>query len=705
MWRYLSTLLIFLIPFLSEAQSENLFENASIIADNIEIDAKGNLLANGNVEIRHNEHILKANRISYSKESDTLLVNGPLSLTDSSGNVTQANSAVFKDDFEEAVLLATKVILEKQLEISADELISNTNDESNFNRVSATSCVTCENEKPFWQIKAKKVTHNEKSKTIYFYNAYVDVLGFPIFYTPYLTIPDPSVKRASGFLVPQFLSNSRLDFGVKLPFFIPLENDKDLTLSTFITPRTNTVEVRYRQAFQKGNLILDSALTQDSIYEDEFRGYLSLNGDLLLNNGYKLNYAIERVSDNAYLGDYGYSGRNGLSSGLNYSKTERSRLFETSLGLVQSLYKDDISKITIDASSFYAQEIALNRATGKLLLSTEFVGSWRNVTHDIAGRDVARIGTKIAWQNSLISNLGLEYGGNMEYNYDIFLVSQDSRYQSSQALSSIGGNLYARYPLVAKASYGTHKLEPLIQVAQGWRERSKVISDESTHTEFDMGNLITISRFAASDRYENGTHGAYGFRYSYNSDEKYRIDLGIGKIVRKNGYYGFTESSGLRKQRSDNYVTSKIKLPFNSYLSFQGLLDNKLNSKKSTFNGGFDFSKIKVDAEYSYLQADLMELRQKPVEEWTVSNIIKFNQKWKFSSNLRFDESEDHLALLGAGIIYENQCAAVKVEMDRRYSQEGASPPTTNFSFAINLKGFSTSISNNFSKKSCKQTK
>ena len=218
---------------------------------------------------------------------------------------------------------------------------------------------------------------------------------------------------------------------------------------------------------------MDSALTKDSIYEDALRGYLSLNGDLLLNNGYKLNYAIERVSDNAYLGDYGYSGRNGLSSGLSYSKTERNRLFETSLGLVQSLYKDDISKITVDASSFYAHEIALNQAAGKLLLSTEFVGSWRDVTHDIAGRDVARIGTKIAWQNSSISSLGLEYGGNMEYNYDIFLVSQDSRYQSSQALSSIGGNLYARYPLIAQNSYGTHQLEPLIQVAQGWREGLK----------------------------------------------------------------------------------------------------------------------------------------------------------------------------------------------------------------------------------------
>ena len=99
------------------------------------------------------------------------------------------------------------------------------------------------------------------------------------------------------------------------------------------------------------------------------------NGHLLLNNGYNLNYAVERVSDSAYLGDYGYSGRNGLSSGLSYTKAERSRLLETSLGLVQSLYKDDISKVTIDSNGFYTQDLELSQSAGRLYLSTEFVGS------------------------------------------------------------------------------------------------------------------------------------------------------------------------------------------------------------------------------------------------------------------------------------------------------------------------------------------
>ena len=97
-----------------------------------------------------------------------------------------------------------------------------------------------------------------------------------------------------------------------------------------------------------------------------------------------------------------------------------------------------------------------------------------------------------------------------------------------------------------------------------------------------------------------------------------------------------------------------------------------------------------------------MELQRDPIEEWKINSNFKINQKWDLTSNLRFDEVENHLALLGAGISYENQCVTVNLEMDRRYSLEGTSPPTTNFSFAINFKGFSSGSVTAIQEQSCK---
>ena len=702
MWKYLSSLLIFLGTSTVQAQIDSFVESASIIADSIIIDAEGNLKAIGNIEINHNNTILKAQEIYYRRSSDELSAIGPLSLIDSSGNETKAENAIFKNDFREAILLATQVILKNQLEISAEKLEYVINEKRNFSTVFATSCRTCKNEKPFWLIKAKKVSHNEELKTIYFYGASMEILGFPTFYTPYISIPDPSASRAIGFLAPELLSNSRLDFGVKLPYFIPLGVDKDVTITPFITPKTNTIETRYRQAFSRGNLTADSSITRDTLRDNQFRGYLSINGQLNLNSGYILNYTVERVSDSAYLGDYGYSARNELSSGLNYSKVLRDRIFETSLGVNQSLYREDRDNLTLTTNNYYDRILDQNIIPGSLGFKSELVGSWRKGSQDIIGRDRARFGNQLIWRSSMISQLGLEYGSELNLNQDLFIAVDDSRLNDFELLNSIGANTYVRLPLISNTAKTSQLLEPIAQVAWGKRKDAIVYIDESLNTEFDMGNLLSISRFSTSDQFETGYHGAYGLRYKYQTLKNIQGGLALGRVLRLNEQRSFTSSSGLRNKKSDIFLAAELTLPYESYVSFQGLLSNKFEAKKADFNAGFDYEPIYFDTKYSYLQSDNREYRLDPIEEWTMIASYEINNNWQLNSNLRYDETESHLAMLGAGLSYENQCVLINLEMDRRYSLEGTSPPTTNFSFAISLKGFSTGRETAVSEKGCK---
>ena len=703
MRQYLFLLYLTLIPFLALAKNDNFIKSASIIADIIEIDAKGNLSAKGNVKIYHNDNILKAQEIFYQRDFDTLSVKGPLSLIDSSGSETKAESANFENGLQQAILDEARVILRNQLEITAEKLKYAGNQNSDFSRVTATSCKTCENETPFWLIKAKKVSHDKKLKTIYFYDASLEILGFPAFYTPYISIPDPSAKRAIGFLAPEFLSNSRLDFGVKLPFFIPLDVDKDVTITTFLTSQTNTIETRYRQAFSKGNLILDSALTRDTLGDNQFRGYLSIDGEFNLENGYFLNYTVERVSDSAYLGDYGYSARNELSSGLTYSKVKQDRFFETSLGVIQSLYAEDKDNLTLTTNYYYDRTFGQIIIPGSLSFKSELVGSWRKGSEDIVGRDTARFANQVGWSNSMISKWGLEYGSGLNLNQDIFIAVDDSRLNDLEVLNSIGANTYFRLPLISKSNKATHLIEPMAQIAWGERKKAIVYVDESENTEFDMGNLFSISRYSASDQFETGLHGAYGLRYNYHTNTNIAGgEFSFGQVIRFSKEPGFTNSSGLGEKKSDIFLAAKLFLPYASYVSFQGLIDNKFHTKKTDFNAGFKYKAIFLDTNYSFLQRDIEEHRLNPIEEWTLKTGYEINDNWQLGSNLRYDEIESHLAMLGAGLSYQNQCVVVNLEMDRRYSQEGTSPPTTNFSFAISLKGFSTRSISNFTKNSCK---
>ena len=49
---------------------------------------------------------------------------------------------------------------------------------------------------------------------------------FQLLYFPKFFHPDPTVKRQSGFLFPQFFNSSNLGFATQIPYFYALDNEK-----------------------------------------------------------------------------------------------------------------------------------------------------------------------------------------------------------------------------------------------------------------------------------------------------------------------------------------------------------------------------------------------------------------------------------------------------------------------------------------------
>ena len=66
-----------------------------------------------------------------------------------------------------------------------------------------TSCKIKDNCPP-WSIHSKKITHDKIKKDIIYDNAVLKIYDIPILYFPKFFHPDPTVKRRSGFLQPQF---------------------------------------------------------------------------------------------------------------------------------------------------------------------------------------------------------------------------------------------------------------------------------------------------------------------------------------------------------------------------------------------------------------------------------------------------------------------------------------------------------------------
>ena len=64
------------------------------------------------------------------------------------------------------------------------------------------------------------MTHDKKSKTIYYDDAVIRIYDIPIFYLPKLAHPDPTVERRSGFLIPYYTDTKSLGSSIQFTIFL-----------------------------------------------------------------------------------------------------------------------------------------------------------------------------------------------------------------------------------------------------------------------------------------------------------------------------------------------------------------------------------------------------------------------------------------------------------------------------------------------------
>ena len=65
---------------------------------------------------------------------------------------------------------------------------------------------------------------------LYFEDARIEFFGVPLAYVPFMSTPDPTVKRKSGFLFPSLSETSQYGYGIEPKYFWALAPNYDMTL-------------------------------------------------------------------------------------------------------------------------------------------------------------------------------------------------------------------------------------------------------------------------------------------------------------------------------------------------------------------------------------------------------------------------------------------------------------------------------------------
>ena len=186
-------------------------------------------------------------------------------------------------------------------------------------------------QKAFWSFTASSAERDIENKNIVYRNVNLKIRGFPVAWVPYIRLPEPGVDRALGFLLPTINYSSNLGSGVKIPYFIPISQSRDLLVTPFWGNKTKTIEFRYREAFKKG-IRVDGAMSNDEISSENLRLFTRLEGELPLKFGIDFKFDAGTVTDTAYLGDYLYNDTSSFATDSVLQKIELTKVIICKLG-------------------------------------------------------------------------------------------------------------------------------------------------------------------------------------------------------------------------------------------------------------------------------------------------------------------------------------------------------------------------------------
>ena len=695
---------------------------AVLVADDVYMEGNERLVATGNVEALYDGTRLQAEGIIYDRTDDTLILSGPIVIHEDGESVILASSGEIDKELRNGILRGARIVMGDHVQLAAQELNRSAGRYNQLVKVSVTSCRVCETGRaPLWQIRARRVIHDQEEKQLYFEDAQFRVLDTPIFYLPRLRLPDPSLERATGFLVPSFYNSSLLGTGVRVPYFIRLGDHKDLTVTPFVTTESTTLELRYRQAFRNGRIEFEGAISDDDLGTRSRRGYLFGEGEFTLPGDFTLRFDIETVNDDAYLLDYSYYEKDRLDSELEIERARRDSYVRGAITHFHSLRVGEQNSTlpTLVTNAEWERrlhpnwtgggEIRLGMLAHSHIRSSGLISDGPDLDPWADGRDVGRLTLSADWHRNWTLPGGVLAHVRTGVAIDHFEIRQaglTSLSEATEVTPTVAVEL--RWPLInAMSGHSTHVIEPIVQFSWTGGENPFIPNDESTRIEFDEGNLFSTSRFTAPDRRERGMVAAYGVSWTRFDRSGLQTSLAMGQLVRDedqlelSGLDSFTSSSGLNSKVSDMLVAGQVKTGNGLVLTARGLFDETFNTTKAEARASWQNRLASLSATYIWLGRDVAENRPTTISEWAIDASYRLSRHWTGNANWRYDIASDESVRAGLGLTYTNECVEVRLAASRRFTSSTILEPSTDISLTVGLRGFTTKTSDKSYVRTC----
>ncbi len=550
----------------------------------------------GSVQIYWNGSTLEADKVIYDQKTKRLHAEGNVRLTDADGKITYANTLDLSDDYRDGFIDSLRLDTADSTRMAATRADRTDGNVTIFQNGVYTACAACKDnprKPPLWQVKAARIISNQTEKMLYFESASLELFGQPIAYLPYFSTPDPTVKRKSGILTPNYMSNSFTGAGVEVPYYFALAPDYDLTLTPRVTTKQGLLaQAEFRQRLINGAYEIrayginqaDPNAFAGLPGDKTWRGGVDTKGQFALNDKWVVGWDAVAVSDIAFFRDYNLGPyRNALSSFLLVPDTGLSQIYLTGVGNrsyfdarvmhflgysgadVQSQIPDvhpviDYSNILNwnvlgGEVSYKGNFTSLSRGTADfdaITPSASLNGLCTMTSADPMARtpgncllrgapgDYTRLSGEVKWRRSFTDPMGQIFTPFASIradfiNADTFNQPGVANFvptgttQVARIMPTVG--LEYRYPFINVQPWGSTTIEPIGQIIIRPNETNagRLPNEDAQSLTFDDSNLFSVNKFSGWDRVEGGGRANVGVQSTTQFDRGGFINVLFGQ--------------------------------------------------------------------------------------------------------------------------------------------------------------------------------
>ena len=539
--------------------------------------------AQGRVLMQYEGYSIACDDLRYEQQTGNLNCIGNVQLVDPAGTKYTAETIEVTGGMKQAFIQSLTLTTTDGARVTANDVQYSSTLETVLNQATYTPCGECIDAKGNrigWKVKAAKLIQNAETKTIYFEQPSLEVLGIPVAWLPWLSLPDPSSKQSNGFLLPSVNYKQVYGGRITAPYFINIGDDTQILLAPSLMSRQGfLMAAEWQQHFDYGSFTVKaSGLYQldpgafSGIGNREWRGAIQSSGRFQPIADWTVGWSYSAFTDAAYFDDYDFSTADWVTNEV-YA-THLSSDFYADVRLQEFLklgqYPNDFS--ADQAQNQQAATLPNARGNGyfdlgdwgQVRANGNLLGVYRaeDSLQTFAGvpyvfgyeGNKTHASGELSWQNQIIAPGGVVvtpyFGLRADVtNYDNGAAGFDDG-PGGYPTEPADQFLFAatpiaavdfRWPLFATNGLDTHLLEPIAQLVYRGSDTSLVgITNDNAHSfVLDDTNIFSYDRFTGTDRQETGLRANVGARYLANFSGGQWLEIVAGQSFHLAGTNAF----------------------------------------------------------------------------------------------------------------------------------------------------------------------